>query len=310
MKKRADLSQASFEFEPELMAGKPFVFARPLVFFDLETTGLDPKIDRIVQFAFIRVQGEERSEWTELVNPDIPIPPESTRIHRITDAMVRDMPTFSQFATRIQAFIHGCDLAGFNIAGFDLKVLTIELERCGIRIDWSQHNIIDAQIIFHRREPRDLGAAYRFYCQRDLAGAHDALVDVRATVEVLQGQLARYADLPHDAAGLAKYCNVVRDDRWVTADRKFYWRHHQAFMAFGKHKGQSLKWVHENYPDYLVWLRDTDLPEETQRVIDAALKGQYPRREAENGDQEGEQGRNESPVLGWDEIQTTKPDHK
>jgi len=288
MKKKADLSQTSLEFEPEQMAGKPTAFARPLVFFDLETTGLDPQLDRIVQFAFIRLYGEERNEWAELVNPGVPIPPESTRVHRITDEMVRDRPTIEHFAPRIQSFIHGCDLAGFNVAGFDLKLLAVELERCGIKIDWSQYQIIDAQVIFHRREPRDLGAAYRFYCRRELAGAHDALVDVRATVEILQGQLARYPDLPRDAAGLAKYCNVVRDDRWVTADRKFYWRHHQAFMAFGKHKGQSLKWVHENYPDYLIWLRDTDLPEETRRVIDAALKGRYPKRQAENEEQEDE----------------------
>ena len=284
MKKKKDLLQESFDFEENLTAGHSMSLIRPLVFFDLETTGLDLQEDRIVQFAFIRVQGDDRTEWAELVNPGIPIPPESTRVHRITDDMVRDRPVFAAFAPQIQQFIEGCDLAGFNIARFDLPMLAAEMERNRIKLDVSQHQIVDAQIIFHKQEPRDLGAAYRFYCQRDLAGAHDALVDVRATVEILQGQLARYPDLPRDTSGLAEFCNIVQDDRWVTPDRRLYWRHHQAVVAFGKHKGKSLKWIHENFPDYLIWMRNLDLPDDTRGLIDAALKGIYPKRSVEGDD--------------------------
>ncbi|HNS72637.1 MAG TPA: 3'-5' exonuclease [bacterium] len=253
---------------------------RPLVFFDLETTGLDTQLDRIVQFAFIRIDPDRKlTEWKELVNPGMPIPPEASRVHGITDAMVADKPLFAGFAERISRLLHESDLAGFNAARFDVPFLQAEMERAGTPLASGGRRIIDAQVIFHKREPRDLTAAYRFYCGKELKGAHDALADVRATLEVLEGQLARYSDLPRDVARLGAFCAPADDGRWVTSDRKFYWKHNQAVIGFGKHKGNTLQWIQENYPDYLQWLAGTDLAEDTRAMLLAAMAGDYPRKE-------------------------------
>ena len=277
--KKTPAAQQSFDFEDSKALAQHLSLSRPLVFFDLETTGLDLQMDRIVQFAFVRLHPDNSvEEWAELVNPTIPIPPEATRVHGITDAMVAGEPLFSSFAGRIYEYLQNCDLAGFNVIRFDLPLLALEMERTGCKLDLTLHRVIDMQIIFHKCEPRDLTSAYRFYCQKELADAHQALADVRATVEILNGQIARYRDLPREINRLAGFCSVAEEDRWVTQDRKFYWRHNEAVVAFGKHKGKSLQWVHENDPDYLLWLRDRDVPEETRDLIGAALQGQYPRR--------------------------------
>ncbi|MBN2356698.1 3'-5' exonuclease [candidate division KSB1 bacterium] len=270
--------QQSFDFGSQNSAHK-FQLLRPLIFFDLETTGLDLHIDRIVQFAFIRISPDRKTEeWEELVNPGIPIPPEATRVHTISDEMVRDKPMFSYYAEQVLAFLQDCDLAGFNIIRFDLPFLSAELERCGLKLDLSHCRAIDMQTIFHKYEPRDLSAAYRFYCQKQLMGAHNALMDVRASVEILDGQMARYADLPREIAKLADFCAQTDEDQYVTQDRRFYWRHRKAIIAFGKHKGKSLEWVHKNDADYLRWLRDQDFPAETRAMLDSALQGIYPQR--------------------------------
>lgn len=273
--------QQSLNFEDHDLPLHALPLNRPLVFFDLETTGLDMQMDRIVQFAFIRLQVDKQmQEWQELVNPGIPIPPEATQVHHISDAMVADKPPFKDFAPRVQAFIAGCDLAGFNVARFDIPFLQAEMERNGQPLSLAQVRIVDAQSIFHRKEPRDLTAAYRFYCYKELTGAHDALADVRATLEVLDGQLQRYADLPHDVTGLAQFCAPDDDSRFVTPDRKFYWRHREAIFSFGKYRGKSLNWVHQNDPDYLQWLVSQEWPEETRRMLIAAQGGIYPKNEA------------------------------
>ena len=281
--------QGSFQFdqekpqeEPQLLAH--LVISRPLVFFDLETTGLDPQSDRIIQFAFLRVNlDRSQQEWMELVNPGIPIPPEAVRVHGITDDMVRDKPGFDVFAPKIKELLLDCDLAGFNVVRFDLPFLAAEMERHHQPLDWKQHRLVDAQVIFHRQEPRDLTAAYRLYCQKDLQDAHDALGDVRATLAVLDAQLSRYGNLPKDLKGLHEYCSSG-EDRWVTSDRKLSWRSGEAVIAFGKHKGRSLQWMRENEPDYLRWMRDSDFSEETKAVIRAAIDGAYPIKEESKED--------------------------
>ncbi len=272
--------QQSFLFDDPETPLRQLPLSRPLVFFDLETTGLDVQQDRIVQFAFIRVDpGKELTEWKELVHPGIPIPPEASRVHGITDAVVADKPPFSYFAPRIGGLLHESDLAGFNAARFDVPFLQAEMERAGFPLDPAGRRIVDAQVIFHKREPRDLSAAYRYYCHKELQGAHDALADVRATLEVLEGQLERYPDLPRDVAKLGAFCAPADDGRWVTPDRKFYWKNNEAVIGFGKHRGNSLRWLHENYPDYLQWLLTTELAEETRVMLVAVLEGQYPRKD-------------------------------
>ncbi len=284
-------SQGSFQFDQEETNEETGLLSllslsRPLVFFDLETTGLDAQSDRIIQFAFLRVNlDKSQEEWMELVNPGIPIPPEAVRVHGITDAMVRDKPGFEVFALKIKEFLAGCDLAGFNVVRFDFPFLAAEMERHQQPLDPKQHRLVDAQVIFHKKEPRDLSAAYRFYCRADHLEAHDALADVRATVAILNAQLARYADLPRDIKELHEYCSPG-EGRWVTSDRKLLWRNGEAVIDFGKHKGRSLQWMHENEPDYLRWMRDSDFPAETKAVIQAAIEGVYPIKEESKEDEE------------------------
>ncbi|NLP12509.1 3'-5' exonuclease [bacterium] len=287
MRKRARTSEATLPLFtngqlPAAEKTKPLArlqLVRPLIFFDLETTGLDPQTDRIVQFAFLRVLPDHKVEsWMELVNPGIPIPPEASRVHHITDEMVAGKPSMRDLAPRISAYLAGCDLAGYNVLRFDLPFLQAELERHGQPFDTAQTHVIDCQVIFHKKEPRDLSAAVRLYCQRELSNAHDAAADIAATLEVLDGQLARYPDLPRDLAGLSAFCSNGDRARWVTGDRKFFWRNGEAVIAFGKNRGKSLQWLYENDPDYLRWMSEKDFNDETLALIAAALRGEFPQK--------------------------------
>ncbi len=272
--------QQSLNFEEADVLLQNLHLTRPLVFFDLETTGLDLQMDRIVQFAFLRVEVDKTvRDWQELVNPGIAIPPEATGVHHISDDLVADKPVFAVFAPRVEAFIAGCDLAGYNIARFDVPFLQAEMERAGQALTLAEVRIIDAQTIYHRKEPRDLGAAYRFFCRKEMSGAHDAMVDVRATLEVLDGQLQKYGDLPQHVEELAAFCNMDDGTRFVTADRKFYWRYREAALGFGKYRGKSLNWVHQNDPDYLQWMVTQEWSGETRQMLLAAQRGEYPRNE-------------------------------
>lgn len=252
---------------------------RPLVVFDLETTGLDMRNDRIIQFAFLKVKPNgEKIEWMELVNPGIKIPEEVINIHGISNEMVRDKATFSYHAPYVREFLKNCDLSGYNINRFDLPFLQKEMERNGYPLDLNEIRVIDAQVIFHKMEPRDLAAAYRFYCGKEHKDAHDAMGDVRVTLEVLNAQVARYKELPDTVQGLHDFTNV-KDDRYVTPDRKFFWRHGEAAIGFGKYKGRSVKWIYENDPDYLNWMKGGDFADETKKMIADAMNGIFPKKE-------------------------------
>ncbi|HOX85166.1 MAG TPA: 3'-5' exonuclease [bacterium] len=256
----------------------PLELNRPLVFFDLETTGLDFQQDRIVQFAFIKIKPDRtQQEWSALVNPEIAIPPAASQVHGITDADVADQPTMSHFAPQIVAFLRDSDLAGFNIARFDVPFLQTELNRCGCPLEIDKIRLIDVQVIFHKKEPRDLTAALRFYCQKEHNEAHDALGDVRATVDVFHAQLERYTDLPHTVAALHRLASGGTAD-WLDPDRKFYWKDSEAVFSFGKHRGRSLSWVQENDIGYLQWLAEKDFSPATLSIIAAAIEGEFPER--------------------------------
>ncbi|HPG41710.1 MAG TPA: 3'-5' exonuclease [bacterium] len=287
-KKLNNHGQESFFFDepadpiPALPGG--LVLKRPLVFFDLETTGLDQDIDRIVQFAFLKVNPDtSRQEWMELVNPGIPIPREASQVHNITDAMVKDKPAFGSFAPKIIAFLQDCDLSGFNIVRFDVPFLQAELSRNSTPLDLTTIKIVDAQSIFHKMEPRTLSAAYRFYCNGEHEEAHDAMGDVRVTLDVFFAQLQKYSDLPKSVEKLGTFC-TIKDDRWVTPDRKFYWRHAEAVIGFGKHKGKTLQYIFENDIEYLKWMESGDFAQETRQMIRNALNGQFPNKSAEQAE--------------------------
>lgn len=262
---------------------------RPLVFFDTETTGTDPRQDRIVEFAAVKLHPDgSREEVRWLVNPKEPIPREASAIHGITDETVRDAPTFAEIAADILKFIDGCDLSGYNVARFDVPLLRKELERIDLRLEEEGVRVIDPQVIFFKKEPRDLSAAVSFYCGREHAGAHGALPDAVASLDVLVAQLERYPDLPADSEGLAAASAMPSDPRFVDSDRRFVWRHGEAYFNFGKVKGRSLRDVAERDVGYLGWILDRDFSEEVKGIVRRAKQGQFPQQESVTRDGDDE----------------------
>jgi DNA polymerase-3 subunit epsilon len=246
----------------------------PLVFFDLETTGIDPARDKIVEVAMVRVEpsGARRSV-THRVNPGRPIPKEATAIHGIGDDDVRDAPPFSAIAAELIALLDRADLAGFNVRRFDLPLLERELRDCDYDLAARGRRVIDVMTIFHRKEPRDLSAAVRFFLARDHAGAHGAAADIEATVEVLDAQLARYEDLPRDVEGLDRWLNPQAADA-VDRQGKFVVREGEVVFAFGKLRGRALREVARVERDYLEWILRQDFPEDARALVEQALRGE------------------------------------
>lgn len=245
---------------------------RPLAFFDLETTGTRIGHDRIVQVGIVRLAPDgSRTPYQTLVNPGMPIPPEVSAIHGITDAMVAGAPGLEEVADALLAFLDGCDLAGFNVIRFDLPFLAEELHRVGRAWDSSTLRVVDVQRIFHRMEPRDLSAALRFYCGREHGGAHDALADVEATADVLLAQLERYTDLPHDVDQLGEFSGD-RQRSLDAAGKLAFDQHGQVCLTFGKYRGWPLETIGRNDPGYLQWLMTkAELPGSTRDVMRKAL---------------------------------------
>ncbi|MFR9649837.1 MAG: 3'-5' exonuclease [Rikenellaceae bacterium] len=239
---------------------------RPILFFDLETTGVDISNDRIVEVSMIKLMpdGEEVVK-TRKINPGIPIPAEATAIHGISDEDVKDCPHFAQIARSLVQFIEGCDFAGFNSNRFDVPLLIEEFLRAGVDVDIKQRQFIDVQNIFHKLEQRTLVAAYKFYCQKDLNDAHSAQADTRATFEVLKAQLDRYSELENDVEFLAKF-----SERASTADFAgfiIYDDKEQEVFSFGKHKGKSVAKVFASDPSYYSWMMNGSFPLYTKKVI-------------------------------------------
>lgn len=239
---------------------------RPIVFFDLETTGVDPSHDRIVEISMIKVMpdGEEIVK-TRRLNPEIPIPAEATAVHGITDDDVKDCPTFARIARSLEEFLVGCDFGGFNSNRFDLPVLVEEFLRVGIDVDFKKRRFVDVQNIFHKKEQRTLVAAYKFYCDRDLNDAHSAEADTRATYEVLKAQLDRYPDLDNDIDALADFS--ARGDAADYMGRILYNEKGVEIFGFGKYKGRSVEEIFRIEPSYYAWMMNGDFPRYTKKVI-------------------------------------------
>ena len=226
---------------------------RPIIFFDLETTGVDTARDRIVEVSMIKIMpdGEEITR-TRRLNPGMPIPPEATAVHGITDDDVRDCPTFPQVAKSLAQFIQGCDFGGFNSNRFDLPVLVEEFMRAGVDVDFKRRRFVDVQTIFHKKEQRTLVAAYRFYCDKELEDAHSAEADTRATYEVLQAQIERYDDLENDIDFLAEYSS--QGNAADFAGRILYDEQGCEVFNFGKHRGRTVEEVFRLEPSYYDWM--------------------------------------------------------
>ena len=241
---------------------------KPLCIFDLETTGTNVGKDRIVEICILKVNPDaSRESKTWLVNPEMPIPKESTLVHGISDEDVEDAPTFKEIAPKIMEMISGADLGGFNSNRFDVPLLAEELLRAGLDFDLTKFRLVDAQTIFHKMEPRNLTAAYQFYCGKTLDNAHSAEADVLATFEVLDAQVAHYQDLPNDIAGLSEisYHNKFADlAGFIAFNEK-----NEEIFTFGKYKGQNVKDVFQRDIGYYGWLQNADFPLYTKKVFTA-----------------------------------------
>lgn len=241
---------------------------RPIVFFDLETTGTNILRDRIVEISVIRVLPDGTEvDRTMRINPEMPIPAEATAVHHITDADVADAPTFAQVADQLMELFADADIAGFNSNRFDVPLLTEEFLRAGIPFDLSRRRFVDVQTIFHKMEQRTLVAAYKYYCGKDLDEAHSANADTRATYEVLLGQLKMYPSLKNDIDFLAEFSTqnknvdlmgrIIRDE------------HDREVFNFGKYKGQPVEEVFRRDSGYYAWMMQGEFPANTKQVITA-----------------------------------------
>ncbi len=239
---------------------------RPIIFFDLETTGTNTTHDRIVEVSYIKVYPDGREERKcRRLNPEMHIPEESTAIHHISDEDVAGEPTFRQVAKSLLEIFDGCDIAGYNSNKFDVPVLMEEFARCGINFDITGRRFIDVQNIFHKMEQRTLVAAYKFYCGENLEDAHSAMADTQTTYEVLLGQLDRYSELENDVDFLAKFSNIGRAvdlaARIILNDKD------EPIFNFGKHKGKTVKEVLRREPSFYDWIMQGDFPKNTKDVL-------------------------------------------
>ncbi len=257
---------------------------RPVVFFDTETTGTDPSQDRIVELSVVRISPppigvEAPRTWR--VNPGVRIPIEASEIHGIYNEDVDRSPTFGEIADELLELFSGADLAGFNIHRFDIRVLQAELNRVRKSLDLQGVRVIDTQVIYHQREPRNLAAALNFYCGKELTGAHGAQADTVATVEVFAGQLARYTDIDTGIDGLHKLSSALNHG-YVDSHRRFAWRDNEPVFNFGKLKGKSLRWAASdpNERVYLKWMLQGNFEEDAKLVVREALEGKIRLRKA------------------------------
>lgn len=237
--------------------------SRPIIFFDLETTGTSVTSDRIVEISLIKVFPDGTTEEkTRRINPECHIPEASTAIHHITDEDVKDAPTFRQIAKSLHEMFDNCDIAGFNSNKFDVPLLIEEFGRVGLPFDVAGRNFVDVQGIFHKMEQRTLVAAYRFYCGKDLNDAHSATADTRATYEVLLSQLDRYPELKNDVKALADFSAGGRNVD--LAGRMVYDDNHEPIFNFGKNKGRKVKDIVHREPGFIQWILQGDFPKETK----------------------------------------------
>ena len=253
---------------------------RPVGFIDLETTGLDPDEDRIVQLAVLKLlPGGETILHSRIVNPGKPIPQAATAIHGITDEDVAGCPEFGKIAAKVAAFLVGCDLAGYNIAGFDVPLLEAEFRRARVAFSLEGRRIVDMMRIFHGREPRNLEGAVRFYCERDIEGAHSAEADTLSSFEVLVGQFKRYPDLPLDLDELDR---ISRPPEWFDRNGKLIWQDGELYLNFGRQKGRPLIEAIEADPGYIEWMLRSDFTREVKEAIQSARAGSPPQPPADS----------------------------
>jgi DNA polymerase-3 subunit epsilon len=257
---------------------KNLALERPIAFIDLETTGLSPSSDRIVELTVLKMCPDGSDEFkTARINPEMPIPTAATAIHGITDEDVADKPRFRQYAVSLREFLEGCDIGGFGVKRFDLRVLEAEFRRVGIEFSLQGRRIVDVLEIYHKVDPRDLAAAYSKYCGKQLEDGHTSMGDVRAAAEILERQLEAHPELPNDVSGLHAFCSPDEAD-WVDDEGKLIWAEGEATLNFGRSRGRTLREMAAVDPDYLAWIVDADFPAQLREIVSRALSGEFPQR--------------------------------
>lgn len=253
----------------------------PLIFLDLETTGINIASDRIVEIALLKIHPDgQEDEKLYRINPEMPIPENSSNIHGIFDKDVENEPTFKEVAKTIAHFMEGCDLAGFNSNRFDIPLLAEEFLRSGVDIDLKKRKFIDVQAIFHKMEKRTLTAAYKLYCEKELEDAHSAMADTKATYEVLKAQLDRYQNtefedhngrktmpIQNDIVALSEFSSYDRNVDFL--GRIVFDENGVEVFNFGKNKGISVEKVLRDQPGYYGWIMNGDFPLYTKKVLTA-----------------------------------------
>ncbi|MCA9398785.1 MAG: 3'-5' exonuclease [Candidatus Omnitrophica bacterium] len=249
-----------------------------LVVLDLETTGPWVEMDRIIEIAMVKrtVQGEEKV-FDQRVNPEMPIPQVVQELTGISNEDVKNAPRFVEIAKNILEFLEGADLAGFNVERFDLPLLAREMNTAGLQFNWRERRVYDAQKVFHINEKRDLSAAYKFYCSKELDNAHSALADTRATLDVLSSQVQKYGEGSDELEVLAQY-NYKQHSEFYDDERKFRWWNGKLYMMFGKYaKKYSLQEVVQKDRGYLEWILSANFSQEIKTLVEEALQGKFPK---------------------------------
>ncbi|MEQ1799583.1 MAG: 3'-5' exonuclease [Lacibacter sp.] len=265
-------SQLPLSFEPNNQPTSDSMslqLKRPLSVIDLETTGINVGSDRIVEIAIVKIMPDgTRQVKRKLINPEMPIPPGATEVHGISNEMVKDAPTFKQAANEIKMFMANSDLAGYNSNRFDIPLLVEEFLRAGLDIELNDRLLLDVQRVYHMMEQRTLSAAYKFYCDKVLDGAHSAEVDATATWEVLEAQVSRYPQIGKSVEEIVKFTG---DDQIVDFARRFVMENGVEVFNFGKHKGKPVTLVLKQEPQYYDWMMKGDFPLHTKQKLTEIL---------------------------------------
>lgn len=253
---------------------------RPLAFLDIESTGANPRQDRIIELAIVKLlPAGGRATHVFRFNPGMLIPPEAEAIHHISNAAVAQCPLFAARAGEIFELLKDCDLAGFAILRFDILMLAEEFARLGLAFPAADCRIVDAQRIYHQKEPRDLRAALWFYCAEEHRNAHGAEPDALAAIKVLEAQLEKYQDLPQTIDELAGFCASKRNAAWVDKTGKLKWVSGEIVINFGlQYTGQKLRDLARDNPKFLKWILKSDFPFDTKQIVANALEGKFPGR--------------------------------
>lgn len=243
--------------------------ARPICFIDLETTGINISIDRIVEIAIVKIGLDGTKQVKRrLVNPEMPIPKASSDVHGITDEMVKDAPSFKMLANEIKQFMEGSDIGGYNSNRFDVPILNEEFLRAGIQVDIESRKLLDVQKVFHMMEQRTLSAAYQFYCHKTLQDAHTAEADATATWEILEAQILKYPQIGNTVDSIVKFTG---EDEIIDFARRFVFENGIPVFNFGKHKGKAVTQVLKEEPQYYDWMMKGDFALHTKQKLTEIL---------------------------------------